>query len=134
MECPESRIMDTQSFVGFGLAGTKVDAHKTAKASCDQQAQAVANGFAALVKCAGTCKPMGSIRIVKSQETGPFEVTQGLWIDVLVITYDLIVSCVQLVVAPPPPAPLRPKTLPADIAPVTEKTNPGRRPRKPVRK
>jgi len=126
--------MDTQSFTGFGFSNSKVGAHRMAKASCDRQAQAVVNAFAALVRCEGTCKPVGTIRIVNSQETGPIQVAPGWWIDVLEITYDLIVSCVKPRIVPPVPGPILPGTLPGDIADVTEHSQTGKRPRKRVRK
>ena len=120
MNCPASQIMDTQTFVGTGFATSDIGAHRMAKASCDAQALAVANAFAALAKCQGKCTPVGSIQIVSSSENGPIEVAPGWWIDVLEITYNLIVSCVQVVVPLPPPLPLVPRTVPGDIAPVTE--------------
>jgi hypothetical protein len=122
--------MDTQTFIGFGFANSNVGAHRMAKASCDQQAQAVANAFAALVKCEGNCKPVGTTRIVNSKEFGPVKIAPGWWIDLLEITYDLIVNCVQPRV-PPAPGPVQ--TLPGDIAPVTGQSK-TRRPRKQVRK
>lgn len=134
MNCPGSQIMDTQTFVGVGFAASDIAAHRMAKASCDAQAQAVANAFAALVKCQGKCIPVGSIQIVSSNESGPIQVVPGWWLDVLEITYNLIVSCVQPVVPPPLQPPLRPQTVPGDIAHVTEQSRTGKRPRKPQRK
>lgn len=84
------------------------------------------------MKCEGNCKPVGTIRIVNSRESGPIQVVAGWWIDVLEITYDLIVSCVQPRI-PPVPGPFRPGTLPGDIAGVGEHSQ-TRRPRKQVRK